>query len=147
MKLLNLLTQYFIDTGICDPELLESFAEDMTLAYIGKEDENGLRICDVKYTAQFYIERYNQHPGLLMAAVVVWLRDNDPYRADENLGDPSAVMDLVDDGTAEVNFTIEFCEPVYLIEDADVGVISFNGRLWAFGDFAPDVAETAIVSR
>lgn len=143
MTKLKALTAYLIGRQLVAPEQLDSWTEQVHLELIWKPDLQGMRLGDMKYTATVALERFDDHPGRLMALVGSWLETHDNDRDDL----PPAVFDItmVDDDLADVDINLEFVEPQYLAEDPD-GEIAAYGRTWSFIPFDLWVAENGEVA-
>lgn len=143
MTKLKALTAYLIERQLVAPEQLDSWTEQVHLALIWKPDLQGMRMGDMKYTATVTLERFDDHPGRLMALVGSWLETHDNDRDDL----PPAVFDItmVDDDLADVDINLEFVEPQYLAEDP-AGEIAAYDRTWSFIPFDLWVAEKGEVA-
>lgn len=140
---LRALTTYLIERRLVEPEQLDSWTDQVNLELIWKPDVDGMRMGDMRYSATIALERFADHPGRLMALVGSWLENNDQDR-DEL---PAAKFDItmLDSDLADVDITLEFIEPQYLVEDPE-GEIQAHGRTWSFIPFDLWTAEHGEVS-
>lgn len=142
MELMKQLSQYFLDTKLVSREQMDSWMEGGTIEHVGNETEFGFELCRCRYQAIFSFERFNQPPATLFAMVTGWLQTNDSLRGELELSEPDIDIDINDDNVADVQLSIEFIEPVYLVEDPINGIIEAYGKKWAFDAYALSVAET-----
>jgi len=105
---------------------------------------NGFDLMTQQYVAEFLFDKfpYNQlDPAILFANVGAWLMDNDSSREDsDELGDPEIEIVIEDERSAEVLITIEFEEPVKIIEDT-AGPVYFQNKRWRIQEYDVYVAE------
>ena len=137
---LKALTAYLIERRLVLPEQLDSWADQVNLELIWKPDVDGMRMGDMRYSATIALERFDDHPGRLMALVGSWLETNDPSRDRDELPAPKFDITMLDNDLADVDITLEFNEPQYLAEDP-AGEIDAFGKTWAFVPFDLWIAE------
>lgn len=137
---LKALTAYLIERRLVLPEQLDSWADQVNLELIWKPDVDGMRMGDMRYSATIALERFDDHPGRLMALVGSWLETNDPSRDRDELPAPKFHITMLDNDLADVDITLEFNEPQYLAEDP-AGEIDAFGKTWAFVPFDLWIAE------
>lgn len=140
MNKLRALTAYLLQCQLVSAEQLDSWAEQVTLDLVWKDDLQGLHLGDMRYRAVLVLERFADHPGRLMALVGSWLENHDVTRADHALPAPTFDIEQLDNDLADVELSLEFVEPQYLAEQAD-GEIEAFGKRWAFVPFDLWVAE------
>lgn len=145
MNKLRALTQFLLERRLVTAEQLDSWAEQVTLDLIWKDDLDGLHLGDMRYRAVIVLERFADHPGRLMALVGSWLENHDASRTDHALSAPTFDIEQLDPDLADVELSLEFVEPQYLAEQAD-GEIEAFGRRWAFVPFDLWVAERGEVA-
>ncbi|SEH99661.1 phage tail protein [Pseudomonas asplenii] len=144
---LKALTAYLVDRQLVPQEQLDSWTEQVGLQLTWADTEKGLQMGNMRYRAVISLERFNDHPGRLMALVGSWLETNDPDRHRFDLAAPEfsvEPLDLAND-LFDVELVLEFVEPQYLAEDPDGEVLAF-GRTWSFVPFDLWVAEHGDVS-
>ena len=137
---LKALTAYLIERRLVLPEQLDSWADQVNLELIWKPDVDGMRMGDMRYSATIALERFDDHPGRLMALVGSWLETNDPGRDRDELPAPKFDITMLDNDLADVDITLEFNEPQYLAEDPAGEIVAF-GKTWAFVPFDLWIAE------
>ena len=137
---LKALTTYLIERRLVLPEQLDSWADQVNLELIWKPDVDGMRMGDMRYSATIALERFDDHPGRLMALVGSWLETNDPSRDRDELPAPKFDITMLDNDLADVDITLEFNEPQYMAEDP-AGEIEAFGKTWAFVPFDLWIAE------
>ena len=137
---LKALTTYLIERRLVLSEQLDSWADQVNLELIWKPDVDGMRMGDMRYSATIALERFDDHPGRLMALVGSWLETNDPGRDRDELPAPKFDISMLDNDLADVDITLEFNEPLYLAEDP-AGEIEAHGKTWAFVPFDLWIAE------
>ena len=137
---LKALTTYLIERRLVLPEQLDSWADQVNLELIWKPDVDGMRMGDMRYSATIALERFDDHPGRLMALVGSWLETNDPSRDRDELPAPKFDITMLDNDLADVDITLEFNEPQYLAEDP-AGEIKAFDKTWAFVPFDLWIAE------
>lgn len=142
MILLKALTAYLLDRQLVAPEQLDAWTEKVDLELVWKETERGLLMGNMRYRAVFSLERFQDHPGRLMALIGSWLETNDPDRHKWELPAPEFAIEPVDTGNDlfDVDLVLEFVEPQYLVEDPD-GEFQAFGTTWALAPFDLWVAE------
>ena len=134
------LTQYLKERQLVLPEQLDSWTDQVNLELIWKPDVDGMRMGDMRYSATIAFERFDDHPGRLMALVGSWLEVNDPSRDRDELPAPKFEISMLDNVLSDVDITLEFNEPQYLAEDP-AGEIEAFGKTWAFVPFDLWIAE------
>lgn len=131
---LKALTAYLMERRLVEPELFDSWTEQVSLELIWKPDRDGLHMSDMRYRAVFALERFTDHPARLMALVASWLETHDPDRHRHDLPAPLFAVEPLDADTFDVELSLEFIEPQYLAEDP-TGEIEAFGKTWAFIPF------------
>ncbi|MDV9030496.1 phage tail protein [Pseudomonas sp. RAC1] len=142
------LTAYLLERELVPQEQLESYSEQVDLHLVWAETERGLHMGDMRYRAVFNLERFNGHPGRLMALVGSWLETHDPDRHRHDLAAPAFAIEPLDLGNDlfDVELVLDFVEPQYLAED-DNGEIQAFGSTWSFIPFDLWLAEQGEVVR
>ncbi|WP_252092480.1 phage tail protein [Pseudomonas sp. MWU13-3659] len=142
MNQLKALTAYLLDRQLVPPEQLDAWSEQVDLQLVWAETEQGLQMGNMRYRAVFAFERFNGHPGRLMALVGSWLETHDTERHRFELPAPAfsvEPLDLAND-LFDVELVLDFVEPQYLAEDA-AGEVEAFGKTWSFIPFDLWVAE------
>ena len=91
--------------------------------------ENGIEVCHLSYNGVFHFEAlpFNEiSPAYLMAFIQVWVNENDQMRDVLDDGEIPFDLDIIDDNTADLIFTIAFREPLTAIEDSE-GKLKIDG--------------------
>jgi hypothetical protein len=140
MRLLRALTSALQNAGACG-RALHSFVDQGVIVPVGSDLGHGIVVGRIKYDAVIQIEGYKDDGILFVAFVTAWLQDNDPDRDRLGLADPEVDITLEGRGTADIDLSIEFDEPLELVPD-EAGPISYNGRRWRVADVPIDVAES-----
>ncbi|QLG95758.1 phage tail protein [Pseudomonas yamanorum] len=142
---LRALTTYLVERRLVESEQLDSWPEQVSLELIWKPDLDGLHMADMRYRAEFSLERFTGNSGRLMALVGSWLETHDPDRHRHELPAPLFAIEPLDPDTFDVDLSLEFVEPLYLAEDP-AGEIEAFGKTWSFVPFDLWVAEQGEVS-
>lgn len=139
---LKALTAYLVDRQLVPQEQIESWSEQVDLQLVWNETEQGLQMGNMRYRAVISLERFNGHPGRLMALVGSWLETNDPDRHRFDLAQPAFAVEPLDlsNDLFDVELVLDFVEPQYLAEDVEGEILAF-GRTWSFVPFDLWVAE------
>ncbi|MFT6986893.1 MAG: hypothetical protein ACJAT7_002743 [Psychromonas sp.] len=116
---------------------------NISLSLTPKNMGNGFDLMNQRYIAEFLFDKFPHReydPAVLFANVGAWLLDNDIDRDDFNeLGDPEIEVVIEDEVNAEVLITIEFEEPVKIVELVD-GPIFWKNKRWTIAEYDIDVA-------
>jgi hypothetical protein len=141
MEKLTLLAKHIESLPGIARDQMEAFADLGKLVPTGKDLGHGLEVGRFKYDAVISIERCPAViASLLLSSLLVWLAVNDPDRDLQGLADPDIDVTLGDEQTVFVQLTVEFDEPLAIVEDT-TGPISFDGKQWRVASVAIDVAE------
>ena len=107
-----------------------SWIEDGRLLNEGRQvTENGIEVCHLSYNGVFHFEAlpFNEiPPAYLMAFIQVWVNENDQMRDVLDDGEIPFDLDIIDDNTADLIFTIAFREPLTATEDSE-GELKIDG--------------------
>ncbi|THA08086.1 phage tail protein [Rodentibacter pneumotropicus] len=107
-----------------------SWIEDGKLLNEGRQvTENGIEVCHLAYNGVFHFEAlpFNEiSPAYLMAFIQVWVNENDQMRDLLSYDEIPFDLDMIDDNTADLIFTIAFHEPLTAMEDKD-GALKIDG--------------------
>jgi len=105
---------------------------------------NGFDLMHQQYVAEFLFDKFphtEYDPAVLFANVGAWLMDNDSERQDyPELGDPEVDVVIEDEKSAEILITIEFDEPVKIVEDVE-GPIYWSNKRWRIQEYEVHIAE------
>ncbi|QPB43064.1 phage tail protein [Rodentibacter haemolyticus] len=121
-----------------------SWIEEGKLINEGRQiTDNGIEVCHLSYNGVFHFEAlpFNEiSPAYLMAFIQVWVNENDQMR--DLLGENEIPFDLdiVDDNTADLIFTIAFREPLTAIQDEN-GTLKIDGMNYRLDDIEVFTAE------
>lgn len=126
---LTALTSFLLNLNLFAAEQLESFVDDLTILPACRSAVAGqIVVCEMDYTAAFYIERYphaTHRAELLVAQISAWLLQNDSNR---HFGFQfPVVVDVLDDSTADLEIRIPFHEIVTATQHPS-GEILFNSQ-------------------
>ena len=129
MKQLTALTSFLLNLNLFAAEQLESFVDDLTIMPACRAAVAGqIVVCEMDYTAAFYIERYphaTHRAELLVAQISAWLLQNDSNR--HGGFQFPVVVDVLDDSTADLEIRIPFHEIVTATQNTS-GEILFNSQ-------------------
>ena len=145
-KLIN-FSQYMKDACLVKDEHFDSWAENIELAPAEKHTVDGLLIGHVRYTAVISLEHSQAHAILMMALIMVWLKDHDRDRADEGLPNPQLNVDITDSARniSDIEIELDFKDEIILVKDAE-GLISYLGENYGLGEFDLWTATTTTVA-
>lgn len=125
---LEQLTAYLLNLNLVAAEQVDSWVEDPQIVPAAKDLGQGSMVLYRQvYDAVIYIERFNhqKHPAeLLFGCVCAWLMQNDTER--DEIAAPRTDVEILDDGTADIEITISFEEDVIAVLDP-AGQIEFGG--------------------
>jgi hypothetical protein len=143
---LQALTTYLLERQLVLPEQFDSWTEQVDLQQVWGETEQGLHMGNMRYRAVISMERFNDHPGRLMALVGSWLERNDPDRDRHDLPAPTFSIEPIDlaNGLFDVDLVMELVDPLYLSEDP-AGEYEAFGKTWSFAPFDLWIAESGEV--
>lgn len=102
----------------------------------------GLNLMVMTYDAEFYWERFPFKKfgvATLYALLGAWLMDYD-NRDEYDLSDPEVDVTIEDESNAELLITVEFREPIMVVEDPD-GLIELSGKTYKIAPYEIWVAE------
>lgn len=129
MKQLSALTAFLLNLELFAAEQLESFVDDLTILPACRDAVAGqIVVCEMDYTAAFYIERYphaTHRAELLVAQIGAWLLQNDSNR--HGGFQFPVVVDVLDASTADLEIRIPFHEVVTATQHPS-GEILFNSQ-------------------
>ena len=109
------------------------------------ETTEGSHFANLRYQGVIYIERLPESSLALLAILTkAWLDDNDDVRDTYKLDKPSFDVAPLGDRLVDILVTIDFIDPVYLVEDPD-GNIEINNKTYADADFEYWIAESGEV--
>lgn len=100
---------------------------------VGASGEAGLEQLEVgvwSYEGVVQIERYPGSGPELLAHVLSWLAECDADRPHQDVKDPQLTIHLNDAETCDVELSVEFEEPLLVMEDSS-GPIHYRGKRWA----------------
>lgn len=146
MNKLKALTAHLVDRQLVPDEQLDSWTEQVDLVQVWNETELGLHMGNMRYRAVVSMERFNSHPGRLMALVGSWLEVNDPDRDRYDLPAPTFSIEPIDlaNDLFDVELVLELVDPLYLSEDP-TGEFEAFGKTWSFEPFDLWIAESGEV--
>ena len=146
MNKLKALREHLISRQLVRPEQFDCWTEQVDLELVWAYTEQGLHMGNTRYRAVFNFERFQGHPGRLMALIGCWLETRDPERDRHDLPPPSFALEPLDleNDLFDVELTLELVDPVYLSEDP-AGEFEAFGKTWSFEPFDLWVAESGEV--
>ena len=143
---LGILHQFLINLDLVAAENIDSWVENPKIVPSGKNlSHDSIILFRQEYDAVFSIERFPHQKtdvNYLFGKLCAWLMENDGDRDD--IPEPITDVDILDNGTADIEITISFTEDVEAIEDP-AGTIVFNGKTYKLADAVVDVAEAGEV--
>lgn len=109
---------------------------------------NGLMLAAIETECIFWFEAlpFRQiDPVQIMALIEIWLNENTPCEGyiEQNERLPFDLT-LIDDNTADLQFTLKFTDPIYLEKDEN-GEVSFNGETYRIDSVSIYYAENVSV--
>lgn len=137
------IKKHFDRLGIL-PEQFDSEIMELTVVPGGMtESEAGLHYANFRYRYVMYIERLPKAQLALLALLIQNYLDRcDDVRDRFDLPDVKLDVISLDRGvTVDVDATVEFVDPAYLVQ-VDGGPILFNGAEYDAGEYDLRVAET-----
>ena len=129
----------------CNPEKIDSWAENGTPEYLGDTGaDGGLTLFDHKYKAVIELEEVAGDILLLIASIVCWLEENDPDR--DKLDDEKIQWNGVpfDDNTSDIRIELWFYEKTYFgvaPPESEAPGIEYKGTNYELADEEIDTAE------
>jgi hypothetical protein len=149
MKKLADITAFLIGLDLVAAEQIDSWVENPQIVPAGTVKTNdAVVIYRQTYTAVIIVERFPHkvHPAeLLFAHISAWLMDNDGERFDNKDAKITTDVEILDNGTADIEISIDFIEEVEIMQDS-AGPILLNGFHWRLADAEIDYAETGDVA-
>lgn len=134
MELGEALKKLFISSGLVDVDRFVSQVTDAELEVISSEQEEGLLVCTINYTANYSCERLPSDFDARYIAILVstFLSDNDNNRQDRELESPEIQIDDIGDGVVSITISIDFSEDVFMYED-ERGPIDLDDKKYSLG--------------
>jgi hypothetical protein len=149
MKKLAAITEFLLGLDLVAAEQIDSWVENPQIVPAGTVKTNdSLVIYRQTYTAVIIVERFPHrvHPAeLLFAHISAWLMDNDGERFDNQDAKITTDVEIMDDGTADIEISIDFIEEVEIVQDSG-GPIYLNGFHWRLAEAVIDYALTGDVA-
>lgn len=149
MNKIKQLHRFLVELDMVRAERIQSFVDEPKFIPSGKIVNHGaepaILLCRQEYTATFNIDEFphkKHSPLLLFAQVSAWLLENDTERTD--IAEPETNVEVIDNNSANVEFSIIFTEDVYGAEDP-AGPLQLNGKRYRLADVNLDYAETGDV--
>lgn len=147
--LLQALTQHLLTVipKNCHDDV-ESWMDGAELQLNPINRGKGLQLGLMEYESVISIENLpfrKFNPAIIMASVMAWLQDNDCFRADKELEDPTFEVEPVSDALANVELQIQFIEPITVIEKED-GEILWRNKRYQIAPYEVWFAENLVVT-
>lgn len=140
MEKMRALTRHLVERHLAASDQIDSWAEQVQLTLVWKPGPHGLHMADMRYSAMISLNHFMALPGRLFALVGSWLENHDSGRERLELSAPTFDIEQLDADIANVDITLEFVEPLHLVQQDD-GEIEAFGERWAFVPFDLWVAE------
>ena len=140
LKALNEFLARKLGAAITKKMTAEMGASELQLTT--KNMGQGLNLLVMRYDAEFYWERFPFKKfgvATLYAMLGAWLMDYD-NRDEYDLADPEVDVTIEDENNAELLITVEFREPIMVVEDPD-GLIELSGKTYKIAPYEIWVAE------
>ena len=141
MRQLAELTALLIGLDLVAAENIESVADEPKIIPSGKTvtidtglNEPGIILYRQTYTGLFFIDDYpfDKHPGEeLFGQICAYLLENG--NGTDEIPVPQTNVDVLDNGTANIEVQIEFEQDVYGVEDP-AGTIPLKGKMFRIAD-------------
>lgn len=114
-----------------------SWIEDGRLLNEGRQvTYNGIELCHLSYNGIFHFEAlpFNEiSPAYLMAHIQIWLNEHDEIRDSLDEAEIPFELEMIDDNTADLVFTIPFREPLTAVAD-EKGELQIAGKAYRLDD-------------
>lgn len=121
-----------------------SWIEDGKLIDVGRQvTDNGLEVCHLRYSGVFHFEAlpFNEiSPAYLMAFIQTWISENDPLRDALDESEIDFDLEIIDDNTADLIFTIHFREPLTAVKD-EGGALEIEGEHYRLDEIEIYIAD------
>jgi|GEM_PF-2144774 len=154
MKQLAELTTLLINLDLVAAENIESVADEPKIIPSGKIatldtglNAPGIVLYRQTYTGLFFIDDYpfNEHPvEELFGQICAYLLANG--NGTDDIPVPETNVDVLDNGTANIEVQIKFEQDVYAVEDALAGTITLNNKNYRVADPEIDYVLTGDVA-
>lgn len=141
MKQLSELTALLINLNLVAAESIESVADEPKIIPSGRIatldtglNQPGVILYRQTYTGLFFIDDYpfDKHPvEELFGQICAYLLEKG--NGTEEIPMPKTSIDILDNGTANIEVQIEFEEDVYGVEDPS-GTIPLKGKMYRIAD-------------
>lgn len=108
----------------------------------GQCTATGIEILHVRYDAVLFFDEFPYHEisaHYVMALIQLWLNENDPLRQVLDLSETPFDLDIVDDKTADLQFTVTFQEPLTAVDDPK-GALLVDGNRYRLDEIEIDYA-------
>lgn len=145
MRQLTELTTLLINLDLVAAENIEGFADEPKIIPSGKIvtintvlNEPGIVLYRQSYTGTFFIDDYpfNAHPITeLFGHICAYLLDSG--NGSDAIPEPVITVDILDNGTANIEVSIAFEQDIYAVEDSS-GSIPLNGKHYRIADPVTD---------
>jgi len=153
MKQLSELTALLINLNLVAAESIESVADEPRIIPSGRIatldtglNKPGVILYRQTYTGLFFIDDYpfDKHPvEELLGQICAYLLENG--NGSDEIPVPETHVEILDNGTANIEVQIKFEEDVYGVEDPD-GTIPLKGKMYRVADPEIDYVLTGDVA-
>lgn len=92
--------------------------------------EYGVEIAHIQYDAILWFEAFPYkeiNASMLMAHIQLWLNENDEMRCRLDTQESDFDLEIIDDNTADLSFTVSFREPLTAVKD-EYGELQIGGE-------------------
>jgi hypothetical protein len=147
MRQLKELTDLIIALDFVHPRKVSSVADEPKIIPSGREitidtglNAPGIILYRQTYIGMFFIDNYpfKKHaPEELFGQVCAYLLENG--NGTQEIPEPKTGIDVLDNDTANIEFSIEFMQDVYAVEDPN-GTIRLEGKRYRIADPEIDYA-------
>ena len=136
------LAAYLLAQSLCDASKFVFGMATAEVKPIWKKDANGLLVGNLQYTAAYSLgDVSSDNTQWLMVFLLSWLNENDDNRQTYSLGNPSLQISPTTADLVNIEVSVDFVDPVYLVTDPN-GRVEIMGETWGFGVNDLWIAET-----
>lgn len=124
-------------------KFVDSWMDTAELKLEPKNEGYGMQLGMMGYEAVISFESFpfrEFDPAIVLAGMMAWLQDNDPFRDKYNLENPTFDVEPESDTVANVEINIHFIEPVTVVEE-EQGAITWREKKYNISSYEVWTAE------